>query len=71
MQQDPREKLEMFPRLGYYFIVFRAIDARYSAVTTDKLDPVGDLTVVNVYLAVFREGICSVRRFTPLIWPVS
>lgn len=28
LQQETREKLEQFPRLGYYFVVFRAIETR-------------------------------------------
>jgi len=26
LQWEPRDKLESFPKLGYYFIIFRAID---------------------------------------------
>lgn len=74
LQQDPREKLEVFPKLGYYFVVFRAIE---STKTREKLrslhnpqdgtasaaSPMEEAIVgeVNVYLIVFREGICSVR----------
>ena len=74
LQQDPREKLEVFPKLGYYFVVFRAIE---SMKTREKLralhtprdgtasaaSPMEEAIVgeVNVYLIVFREGICSVR----------
>lgn len=29
LQQEPREKVEHFDRLGYQFIVFRALDERY------------------------------------------
>lgn len=60
LHQDPREKLEFFPRLGYYFVVFRAVDARMlnsGEVTARNTD---DLRVTNVYLTVFREGVCSV-----------
>ena len=101
ISQESREKLELFPRLGYYFIVFRAL-ANSSVVdppppppcTTNDKDaeketPIEkiDITVnedgrikgeeeegimdgsmgygavqaVNVYLAVFRTGIISVR----------
>ncbi|TFK41201.1 hypothetical protein BDQ12DRAFT_664050 [Crucibulum laeve] len=71
LQQDPREKLELFPKLGYYFISFRAIE---SQATREKIQrgirrpgegpdgchnqdegPVGE---ANVYLTVFNEGIC-------------
>lgn len=33
MQQDPREKLDVFENLGYYLIVFRAIDETYFKYT--------------------------------------
>lgn len=72
MQQDPREKLELFPKLGYYFIVFRAIENKKTQekfrpsdlgdVDTED-DPLHDEGVIgeaNVYLIVFNEGICSV-----------
>ncbi|KAG2023640.1 cation transporter [Coprinopsis cinerea AmutBmut pab1-1] len=71
LQQDPREKLELFPKLGYYFISFRAIEsqaertrmqkeARRHAEATgndpDAVDiPIGE---ANVYLTVFNDGIC-------------
>ncbi|KAF9651936.1 hypothetical protein BDM02DRAFT_3110074 [Thelephora ganbajun] len=35
LQQDPREKMELFPKLGYYFIVFKAVE---SERTRDRLD---------------------------------
>lgn len=62
LQQESREKLEVFPRLGYYFIVFRAIEAQYPA----DQDPAGGskaaetVIAVNLYLVIFKEGICSV-----------
>ncbi|THH01829.1 hypothetical protein EW026_g954 [Hermanssonia centrifuga] len=70
LQQDPREKLELFPKLGYYFIVFRAIESQKirerrrmaTIVTTDNrltYPDEGNIGEVNVYLVVFREGICS------------
>lgn len=70
LQQDPREKLELFPKLGYYFIVFRAIesqktrerfrrDERDGGYHGNKNDE-GIVGEANVYLVVFREGICSV-----------
>ncbi|THH34176.1 hypothetical protein EUX98_g119 [Antrodiella citrinella] len=49
LTQDPREKFELFPSLGYYFIAFRTIE------TLDE----GIVGIVNVYLVVFREGVCS------------
>lgn len=71
LTQDPREKLELFPKLGYYFISFRAVE---SQKTRDRMrgllgeDDVsehdeGIVGEVNVYLVVFREGICSVRVY--------
>ena len=80
LHQDPREKLELFPGLGYYFVVFRALESERSrerfrqfrsqsgAITglPGDDDVIG---AVNVYLVVFREGICSVRlnRFLILL----
>ncbi|KAG9038137.1 hypothetical protein FRB95_002577 [Tulasnella sp. JGI-2019a] len=71
LQQEPREKLELFPRLGYYFVVFRAIEAQYPS-TFDKQAWSGPgegigvqgkaaetVIAVNMYLVVFKEGICS------------
>lgn len=67
LQQDPREKLEIFGKLGYYFISFRAIE---SQATRDKIrrevglregydeNSIGE---ANVYLTVFKSGICCVR----------
>ena len=68
LTQDPREKLELFPGLGYYFLSFRAIESRK---TRDRLRNMlsedaanaadeGIVGEVNMYLVVFREGICSV-----------
>ncbi|KAG6857527.1 hypothetical protein H0H87_000126 [Tephrocybe sp. NHM501043] len=68
LQQDPREKLELFPKLGYYFISFRAIEARprhgierkegFEALD-DSASDAGTFGEANVYLVVFKEGICS------------
>ncbi|KDQ63596.1 hypothetical protein JAAARDRAFT_695735 [Jaapia argillacea MUCL 33604] len=72
LQQEHREKLEIFPKLGYYFIVYRAIE---SQKTRDRLRShnasieeesseydQGILGEANIYLVVFREGICSVKH---------
>ncbi|KAI8990503.1 hypothetical protein BD414DRAFT_483861 [Trametes punicea] len=69
LTQDPREKLELFPKLGYYFISFRAIESQKTRqrlrnlLSTDDEDlnfnDEGVVGEVNVYLVVFREGICS------------
>lgn len=73
--QEPREKLELFPKLGYYLVVFRAIESEKSRnrrrmigtlPSTDGRDEFRDegiLEPVNVYLVVFREGICTVGNF--------
>lgn len=67
LQQEPREKLELFPKLGYYFIVFRAIEAQ--GIPQSTRDPTmdaylaedeGHVAEVYVYLVVFPDGICSV-----------
>jgi len=70
LQQEPREKLELFPKLGYYFVSFRAIESketrkkirRTAWKNSDNADYVDDEPVgeANVYLAVFKEGICCV-----------
>ncbi|KAI0348595.1 hypothetical protein BDW22DRAFT_1320909 [Trametopsis cervina] len=71
LTQEPREKLELFPKLGYYLVVFRAIESektrnrrRLMGTLTshdgrDELREEGIVGDVNVYLVVFREGICS------------
>ncbi|KAG8962513.1 hypothetical protein FRC05_005314 [Tulasnella sp. 425] len=64
LQREQREKLEVFPGLGYYFVVFRAVEPYHHASPGDDeghhrsggSDPV---VAVTVYLVVFREGICS------------
>jgi hypothetical protein len=35
MRLEPREKLELFPKLGYSFIVFRAIE---NSTQNERLD---------------------------------
>ncbi|KAG5649900.1 hypothetical protein H0H81_001561 [Sphagnurus paluster] len=61
LQRDPREKLEHFPKLGYYFISFRAIETRDGSY--EPLDGSGQdgglLGAANVYMVVRKEGICS------------
>ncbi|TBU35326.1 hypothetical protein BD309DRAFT_989787 [Dichomitus squalens] len=67
LTQDPREKLELFPKLGYYFLSFRAIESRKTRerlrniLSADVVseDDEGIVAEVNMYLVVFREGICS------------
>jgi hypothetical protein len=58
--------LEHFPKLGYYFISFRAIERAKEVQeknnVVDALDHSldGFIGAANVYLVVFKEGICSV-----------
>ncbi|KAH7883545.1 hypothetical protein F5I97DRAFT_1813481 [Phlebopus sp. FC_14] len=68
LQQDTREKLELFPKLGYHFIVFRAIEdttiheqPKKHSNAVDDLHQVDEASIgsANVYLVVFREGICT------------
>ncbi|KAJ3833819.1 hypothetical protein F5878DRAFT_387810 [Lentinula raphanica] len=67
LQQDPREKLERFPKLGYYFISFRAIASRtIGSKSARPLESIPDtegedglLMESNIYLVVFNEGVCS------------
>ncbi|KIP03961.1 hypothetical protein PHLGIDRAFT_121120 [Phlebiopsis gigantea 11061_1 CR5-6] len=63
LQQEPREKLELFPKLGYYFIVFRAIESRRNTAmgpnSRSGVTAEGTAAEVNVYLVIFREGILS------------
>lgn len=74
LQQDPREKLDLFPKLGYYFVSFRAIETREDREKSQRhmqkmneyLEPIvghggGAVGETNVYLVVFNEGICCVR----------
>ncbi|KAJ6621700.1 hypothetical protein B0H10DRAFT_2017107 [Mycena sp. CBHHK59/15] len=62
LMKDPREKLERFPKLGYYFIAFRAIerwDSREKVWDQIRDEPdEGLVGEANVYLVVFNEGIC-------------
>ncbi|KAG7450560.1 uncharacterized protein BT62DRAFT_927845 [Guyanagaster necrorhizus] len=77
LQQDPREKLELFPKLGYYFISFRAIESmgsregclhtrlhRNAEIGGSQPDE-GILGEANVYIVVFNEGIC-IFHFTDI-----
>lgn len=75
LQRDPREKLESFSKLGYYFISFRAIDSvsRNRTEMKDNIEVLdgtapdaGIIGEANVYLVVFKEGVCSVRHFPSL-----
>ncbi|KAF8506659.1 hypothetical protein F5888DRAFT_1644306 [Russula emetica] len=68
LQQEPREKLESFPKLGYYFITFRAIDyttpdERLEIVSqktgSSELPIQGVANETCIYLVVFRDGICT------------
>lgn len=39
LHQETREKIESFPSLGYYFIVFRALDETYFQYTSPDATP--------------------------------
>ena len=39
IHQETREKVETFPSLGYYFIVFRALDESYFKYTSPNTVP--------------------------------
>ena len=78
LQREPREKLESFPKLGYYFITFRAIEYTsrdelleiISQKTGSSQLPVqGFANESCIYLAVFRDGICTVSRVAHLPMP--
>lgn len=92
LHQEPREKLELFPGLGYYFVVFRALEGKQTreqfrglkAATLNGGNRPGTsidesvIGAINVYLVVFKEGICSVRlhfhsfrQFRSRQYPVS
>ncbi|PWZ02858.1 hypothetical protein BCV70DRAFT_197119 [Testicularia cyperi] len=46
LQQDPREKVDVFDRLGYYFVVIRTIDESYFRYTsTGTKSPTGSPSV--------------------------
>jgi magnesium transporter len=74
LHREPREKLELFPKLGYSFIVFRAIE---SSTQNERLDVVSQRTSssqlpfqsvtseICIYLVVFRDGICTVGYDRP------
>ncbi|TFK77137.1 hypothetical protein BDN72DRAFT_29453 [Pluteus cervinus] len=59
LQREQREKLESFPKLGYYFISFRAIESRMTQ--RSKLSPQseGRIGEGNIYIIIFEEGICT------------
>ncbi|KAH7104607.1 hypothetical protein BKA62DRAFT_614212 [Auriculariales sp. MPI-PUGE-AT-0066] len=70
VQREPREKLELFPKLGYYFVSFRAIESdRSRRKARERREGDGengdegavheDLEGVSMYIVVFREGVCS------------
>ncbi|KAF8506661.1 hypothetical protein F5888DRAFT_1644324 [Russula emetica] len=65
---EPREKLESFPKLGYYLITFRAIeyttpDERLEIISqktgSSQLPVQGVANETCIYLVVFRDGICT------------
>ncbi|KAG2369362.1 hypothetical protein BDR07DRAFT_1388471 [Suillus spraguei] len=68
LQQDPREKMELFSKLGYYFVSFRTIQNAtveqpdFQGIASDgdiyKAHD-GALREANIYMVVFKEGICT------------
>ena len=77
LQQDPREKLELFPKLGYSFIAFRAVESPTAHERPDvvsqrteslHLPAHGVVNEFNVYLVVFRHGICTVSCDRVYVW---
>ncbi|KAJ7103570.1 hypothetical protein B0H15DRAFT_812795 [Mycena belliarum] len=59
LMKDPREKLEHFPKLGYYFLSFRAIEPWENREKTwDQAGNEREVGEANVYLVVFNEGLC-------------
>jgi magnesium transporter len=77
LQQEPREKFDLFPRLGYYFVSFSAIETRegrensrqQSERMNEHLEPIaglreGAIGETYVYLVVFSDGICCVRELS-------
>ncbi|KAJ6604611.1 hypothetical protein DFH09DRAFT_315618 [Mycena vulgaris] len=69
LMKDPREKLERFPKLGYYFLSFRAIESWDNREKTWNQDGhernEGLVGEANVYLIVFNEGLC-IFHFTDI-----
>jgi magnesium transporter len=76
--------LELFSKLGYYFISFRAIESRATrekiqreakmkdSFGTSKsiVDEDGSVGEANVYLTVFKDGICCVwNQFSISLFP--
>ena len=61
--------MELFSKLGYYFVSFRAIQSATGILpvhqqNSDDTDIYqaddGALREANIYLVVFKEGICTV-----------
>lgn len=67
LHRDPREKMEYFPKLGYYFVSFRTVVSgmvrkNFHDQPVENLRKSyegGTLGEANVYLVVFREGVCT------------
>ncbi|ORX35589.1 hypothetical protein BD324DRAFT_630759 [Kockovaella imperatae] len=58
LQQDPREKLDTFDSLGYYFLVVRALDEQYFKYTPGTLDADSlGKTVEDMQLEAQKEGL--------------
>ncbi|KAF8642334.1 hypothetical protein AX16_009603 [Volvariella volvacea WC 439] len=62
LQREPREKLDLFPKLGYYFISFRAIEGQEVLRNGDvwgNQPEAGTVGEANIYIVVFEEGVCT------------
>ena len=78
LQKEPREKFEIFTKLGYHFIIFRTVE---SSTRNERLDinsqktgssqlPVqGVANETCIYMVVFRDGICTVSCVAHLPMP--
>lgn len=57
LHQDPREKLDTFHKLGYYFVVIRALDEQYFKYTPGTSGPPGtELEITNPNNTGHRES---------------
>lgn len=58
LQQDPREKLDMFDKLGYYFVVVRALDETYFKYTagTGSVSSIGRTATPSPAMSGDSEG---------------
>lgn len=55
LHQETREKIESFPSLGYYFIVFRALDESYFHYTSPEATPTSSTENVDATSAAEQQ----------------